>query len=492
MDNQPHIKINPTFTMDDFIEDANKHSKIPVPQQTSHSIILKQLLDEIKPIDFRALAKLKTDDEKLKAEHLLVICIEQILKIAEQNNWGICLNHSFIYLYNGAYWKLIEAEIVESFLGGAAERLGIDEFKAKYVVWRKQLYQQFLSLAHLPKPEQKKDLVLVNFKNGTLEISNGIPHLRPPMREDFLTYQLPFDYNPSATAPKFQTFLDKVQPDVDNQKILSEYLGYLFVRTSVLKLEKTLLLYGGGANGKSVFFEVVSALLGGENNVSNYSLQSLTDENGYYRAMLSHKLLNYASEINGKLETAYFKQLVSGEPLSARLPRGKPLLLYDYAKLMFNCNELPKEVEHTNAYFRRFIIIPFGVTIPEQEQDKELSKKINADELSGVFNWVMAGLNRLLEHQRFTHSESVKKQIDDYRRQSDTVMLFLSECGYVKDPSETVGLTVLFNEYRTYCFDGGYKYCSRGTFSTRLRNAGFMTSRKNTGNVVHAKKENAL
>ena len=31
----------------------------------------------------------------------------------------------------------------------------------------------------------------------------------------------------------------------------------------------------------------------------------------------------------------------------------------DYGKLMFNCNELPKEVEQTNAFFRRFIIIPF-------------------------------------------------------------------------------------------------------------------------------------
>jgi putative DNA primase/helicase len=73
----------------------------------------------------------------------------------------------------------------------------------------------------------------------------------------------------------------------------------------------------------------------------------------------------------------------------------------DYAKLIFNCNELPKDVEQTEAYFRRFLIIPFNVTIPEHEQDKELAKKIIDNELSGVFNWVLSGLKRLLMQQRF-------------------------------------------------------------------------------------------
>ena len=113
------------------------------------------------------------------------------------------------------------------------------------------------------------------------------------------------------------------------------------------------MLHGTGANGKSVFFEVVSALLG-TNNVSNYSLQSLTNDNGYFRARLANKLVNYASEINGKLEASIFKQLVSGEPVEARLPYGQPFVLRDYAKMIFNINQLPKDVEHTNAFFRRF------------------------------------------------------------------------------------------------------------------------------------------
>ena len=143
-----------------------------------------------------------------------------------------------------------------------------------------------------------------------------------------------------ASAPVFMRYLSKVLPHIELQNILSEYIGYVFIPSSLLKLEKTILLYGAGANGKSVFFDVINALLGRE-NVSNYSLAKLTDENGYYRAMIGNKLVNYASEINRKLDTAFFKQLVSGEPIEARLPYGQPFILENYAKFIFNTNELP-------------------------------------------------------------------------------------------------------------------------------------------------------
>ena len=187
-------------------------------------------------------------------------------------------------------------------------------------------------------------------------------------------------------------------------------MGFVFIKhgSNALKEEKALILYGTGANGKSVFFEIVNALLGPD-NVSSYSLQSLTNDNGYFRAKLANKLVNYASEINGNMEAALFKQMVSGEPVEARLPYGQPFILRQYAKLIFNCNELPKDVEHSNAYYRRFLIIPFDVTIPEHEQDKNLHIKIIEKELSGVFNWVLQGLSRLLEQKRFSDCEAAQQ-----------------------------------------------------------------------------------
>lgn len=384
------------------LEEFKKQFKIIDEEPAiDHSKILNSLFEQIDEVDFRREAGFMNDEQKLSKKHYLVTCIEKILETANRNNWGICRNHDFIYLYNGEYWSLLDNIEYQTFLGIAAEKMGVDKFDARLYTFREQLLKQFLAVANLPNPPQT-DKVLINLKNGTFEIDEGRWNLRKQDRNDFLTYQLPFAYDEDARCPVFNRYLNTVLPDIKRQQILAEYLGYLFIKPSVLKLEKALLLYGKGANGKSVFFEIVNALLGGTENVSSYSLQNLTNENGYYRAMLANKLVNYASEINGKLEASIFKQLVSGEPVEARLPYGEPFSLTNYAKLIFNCNELPREVEQTMAFFRRFLIIPFDVTIPEEKQDKQLAQKIIKNELSGVFNWVLEGLKRLLLQKQFT------------------------------------------------------------------------------------------
>lgn len=450
---------------------------------TVHAEILKQLISKITPVDFRKLAELG-ETEKLRYNHFKIIVIEHILELARQNNWGLCRNHDFIYLFNGEYWSFVEEEELTTFLGEAAEAMGIGKFIAKDCNFREHLYKQFIALAKLPKPEQQKDTVLINLKNGTFEITPNGVKLHDFNRADFMTYQLPFDYNPEAGASLFEQYLDKVLPDKALQHILAEYLGYVFIRSNTLKLEKTLLLYGTGANGKSVFYEIVRALLG-EQNTSEYSLQNLTDDRGYHRAMLINKLVNYASEINGRLEASIFKQLVSGEPVEARLPYGKPFTLTHYAKLIFNCNELPKDVEQTEAYFRRFLIIPFNVTIPEDEQDKQLAQKIIANELSGVFNWVLQGLTRLLEQKNFTESEAVKKSREQYEKESDSVKLFLEEKGYKTHATAFIAIKQLYPEYRAFCLDDGFSPVNNTNFKKRLLSSKIVVDKRNIGVVAY-------
>jgi putative DNA primase/helicase len=492
------MKLNPVFddlnnlleqpdVWHNHVEQLIRKSK----EATPHAEILHQLIEQFEPLDFEALANPHgAENFKLNLKHYLVLSIENVLQLAERNRWGLCKNHDFIYLYNGTFWAEIDKETFQKFLGEAAEQMGVTKFSARFYQFREQLFKQFIATAYLPTPESNKDKVLINLQNGTFEISSQGTNLRPFDRSDFITYQLPFEYNPKAKAPIFEAYLNRVLPDPERQRVLAEYLGYVFIKhgSNALKEEKALILYGSGANGKSVFFEVVNALLGAD-NVSSYSLQSLTNDNGYFRAKLANKLVNYASEINGNLEASIFKQLVSGEPVEARLPYGQPFILRQYAKLIFNCNELPKNVEHTNAYFRRFLIIPFNVTIPEHEQDKNLHTKIIEKELSGVFNWVLQGLNRLLEQKRFSECKAAQQAVEQYRAESDSVQMFLNENEYKVSATNDIALKDMFNEYRSYCTESGFKACSMRTFADRLRNAGYQTERKNFGTVVNAEKK---
>ena len=468
---------------------ANKKQKVRASMNATstakstinHDQVLQEIKAVLAPIDFSTKASVGAG-KQVSVTDYIVVSIREILDTAENLKCGLCKRFDFVYAFNGAYWREIPKESLTKFLGEAAKKLGVPEIKAEHWQFRDSLLKQFLSTAYLPEPIRPESVTLVNFQNGTLEISATGWNLREHRREDFLTYQLPFDYDENATAPTWQAFLDKVLPDQSCQKVLAEFIGYCFTRG--LKLEKVLLLYGFGANGKSVFCDVISALLGDE-NISHYSLSSLSEPNGYFRARLANKLLNYGSELDARLQTDSFKQLASGERIQARLPYGQPFELRDYAKLAFNCNELPKDVEHSEAYFRRFLVIPFEVTIPEADRDAELAGKIIANELSGVLAWVLAGLKRLLDQRKFTASDAAKKAIEVYRRESDSAALFVEEEQYEPDPQKSIPLKQLYTEYRNYCIEAGFKPLGRGKFGARLRANNILVEKKRTGFEVY-------
>lgn len=461
---------------------AERDSAKPTPG--SVRAVLDDLLNQILKVDFHKKANIE-EEKKIPRKIYVVLVIDVLLGTSGKNNWGLATRNGFIYVYNGKYWQPMDAEDFKPFLAEAAIKMGVPILESKYHMFKDELYKQFLSESTL-QPPVRSNRTLINVQNGTFEITRDWQGLREFDRKDFLKYQLSFEYNPESKCPLFDEYLLRVLPDEDCRKVLAEYMGYVFVNS--LKLEKALILYGSGANGKSVFFEIVNAILGSE-NICAYSLQNITKYDSYQRAELTNKLLNYASEINGRLEASIFKQLVSGEPVEARQIFGKPFIMTDYAKLMFNCNELPKEVEQTNAFFRRFIIIPFSETIPPEEQDPELAKKIISSELSGVFNWILEGLRRLLSQKKFTVSQKVNEQIENYRKESDSVAMFVSDNGYVPSYRSQYYLKAVYDEYKSYSLDNGYKSVSVRTFSERLKMLGFEIERKMNGRILYSIKE---
>lgn len=444
--------------------------------------ILNRLLGSLKEVDFNAILGIE-QDEKAKQKHVIVLIIDKILEAAKVQEWGLCKQHDFVYCYNGIYWQLIDREVIKDFLGKAAEKMGYPMYESRFYEFRDKLYKQFLSAAFLPVPTNDSSRVRINLANGTFVIDKRTQKLEKHRPDDFLRYVLPFEYDPQTQAPNFTQYLERVLPDESSRMVLAEYVGYIFTRH--LKLEKMLLLYGSGANGKSVFFEVINALLGKE-NLSNYSLASLNED--YNRAQIANKLLNYGSEIKSGIDIDQLKALASGEPIQARLKYGNSFIMETYAKLAFNCNELPKEVEHNEAYFRRFLIIPFEQTIPESERDPFLPHRIIESELAGVFNWILEGLKRLLKNGRFTDCPKVKATLDRYRLESDSSWLFMDESGY-KPSTDFKPLKDLYNDYKIFCIEGGFKSISIRKFAERIRKQGFETEKRSLGQVVFCTKQ---
>ncbi len=460
-----------------------------IPKKTTAKPTIKaellQLLNAIEPVDFHDLADLQ-DNEKIKVSDYQVITVEQLLELAENQNLGLAKNNGFLFVYTGKSWAELNKDELTYFLGLAAERYGVPQRRAKHYKFRKEVFEQFMASSYFPQPE-RNNRTLVNFNNGTLEINpeNGSTELKEHNRNDFLTYVLPFNYDPDATAPKWQSFLDEVLPETELQRLLAEVVAQSFIPNEILKTEKVGVLHGSGSNGKGVVFEVISKLLGKE-NIASYSLEALTDRNGYYRAMIANKLLNFASEINTNLEISTFKALASGEPIDARLPYGAPMQIENYARLIFSCNRLPSTTERTHAFFRRFIIIPFNVQIPDSKQDRKLSAKIINSELPGVLNWVLEGLQRLLSNEDFTYSETSKQALGDYKLESDSVAMFLTENEYIPSNEHWILLKNLYSDYKTFCAEDGFKAVGKPRFRKLLKEKNYLVERTRRGYEVHA------
>ncbi len=471
--------------------------KSPLQMAIEKNPLLKEILNRILPIDFEAkvygddveFQKLRSDlcsarnpkeikeiNESLKKFEVkipekLVIVAEEICFHADTTETPCVVFENRFYLYNKQVWLEISSDIISEFLVQCAMKCGIPEYKIKQRRNREELYLQFIETQILPiKNELKTTEIKINLKNGTLAFCEGQAIIKPFCQDDFFRYQLPFVFDPQATCPRFDKFLDRVLPDKKCQDLLLEMLAYCYTSHKDLNLEKALLIYGSGSNGKSVLWNIVVELLGKE-NVSSYSLHSICSKENA-RAQLSGKLLNYSSELGGKFEPDVWKKLVSGEPVEARFLFKDIFLISGYGKFFFNTNTLPKDVEQNDAFFRRLIILPFNERITEHEMDIQLFDKLKV-ECSGIFNKTLVALDRLYKAQRFTQSDIADNELEQYRKSSNNVKIFVEDELWSKSQKNKMLLKNFYRNYTEYCNENGFRALNSRNFSARLRDLGY-------------------
>lgn len=456
-----------------------------------HNKALAKILVEVKRVDLIETLQLKLGDpldkyqnkfgvvDPLKVPNPLYIVaiISELNQVVDKHGWGFTYDACKFYVYTTQYWEKLSADILKRFLNIAAVKLGFysssDAMTSTFV---NSLLKQYQSQVPIYKQSAEKNTVLVNLKNGTFEVNGEGMKFREHTKQDFIKHILPYEYDKDAEAPIFRMYLDKVLPDKESQLILQEFHGYIFTRH--LKLHKALILYGTGANGKSVMYEITTALLGKE-NVSTKSFGDLIDgdSGNANRASLQDKLLNFGSEIGAKknMTLDIFKKLVSGETITARQKYEKSIEIDGYCKFIFNANELPDVKESTEAFYRRLLIIPYTQRILEEEQDPELEQKIILSELPGIFNWVVEGLKKLLLVKKFSDCQASKDVIEDYKILSNSLALFLEEKGLTANHQKDNKVTnaEIFAAYEQWRKANGEEKIAKTTLSKRLKSMDF-------------------
>ena len=147
-------------------------------------------------------------------------------------------------------------------------------------------------------------------------------------------------------------------------------------------LQKFLLLLGDGATGKSVTCEALTGLLG-SGNVASVPIEQLRNPHALVGTL--GKLVNISTEferIDSETE-GLFKCLVGGDRMSFN-PKYKPIFsAVPTARIVVASNGLPHFRDRSSGIYRRMVVLPFSVVIPEAERNptlaEELLEELNID-----------------------------------------------------------------------------------------------------------------
>lgn len=265
-----------------------------------------------------------------------------------------------------------------------------------------------------------------------------------------------FDSNAGSEPPRWLAYLDRVlEADQERIAILQEWAGYLLLPDT--GQQRFVVLEGDGANGKSVYGAAMTAMLGGE-NVSNIPLEVFGDR--FSRTETLGKLANICGDVGeiDKVSEGYVKSFTSGDRMYFDRKGISGLNVTPTARLMLACNTRPRFSDRSDGIWRRMLLVPFRIQIPEEDRVIGMDKAEwweASGELPAILNWAILGLARLRQQKRFTKSKLVEDAREGYRKEMNPARAFLSE--FIEEGrAGRISTRLLYHFYRKWADENGY------------------------------------
>jgi putative DNA primase/helicase len=316
-------------------------------------------------------------------------------------------------------------------------------------------------------------------RNGVINLRTGtLLQAAPEMR---ITRQIATEYRAEVTCPHWMEFLDSIfDHDTATVEFIQRALGYTL--TGVTTEEVLFICFGSGANGKSVFANVLSTVFADYSQMAPQALLTVRREGDSGPrndvARLCGSRLVQINELNqgDRLDEQIVKMLAGREMLSARFLHKEYFDFWPTAKPWLRTNHRPIITGEDDGIWRRIMLIPFRRKFAEHERDPWLESKL-LEERDGILAWMVAGC---LDWQRhgLKPSALVKRESATYRKESDLLGEFLDERTR-PDSNEKVEQGRLFEQWRRWCEDNGTRHGSKAGFSRKLSERGYVEGKSN-------------
>ncbi len=300
--------------------------------------------------------------------------------------------------------------------------------------------------------ELDADPELFNVANGVINLRTG--ELQPHNRDLFLSKISPVEFNQAATCPKFDSFLQDIQPDQAVRKFIREFFGYsLYGHQDEQCLA---FLHGAGSNGKTTLVEALGYIMGSygvalpfstlltSDSTSSKPAPEIVNLRGARRAMASEP------DKNQWLSETTIKQLTGGDTVSARLLYSNKMIEFvNVATLWLSGNHKPAVSGTDLGIWRRIHLVPFNETISEKDRDKTMPSKLRK-EAAGILNWALKGARIYASEGKLNVPDQVQVASEEYRRENDPLAEFIAEA---ISPAATLSVQAgnLFAAYEQHC-----------------------------------------
>jgi putative DNA primase/helicase len=336
-------------------------------------------------------------------------------------------------------------------------------------MWSRALAREIIEFIALDVPElpQQHSAELINVENGFLNVRTR--QLFPHSADILSTIRIPLTFDPQATCPEIDKFVGEVFPE-DATELAWEILGDLL--TPDRSVQKAICLLGEGGNGKSAFLDLATRFVGPD-NVCNLSLQRLESDR-FSPARLYGKLANICTDLPSDrlLSSAMFKALTGCDRITAEIKYRDSFEFTPFARLLFAANRLPGGSDASQAYFDRWLLMPFPKRFrhTQGETPRHLlqARLCVPGELSGALNKALDGLERVRRRGRFTKSKEGRIQLKMYQAAVDTLAAWLDQ-NTIDVPTAEVLQSDLYAAYLFDCRQFCRRPASKQLFGRRLQ-----------------------
>ena len=333
----------------------------------------------------------------------------------------------------------------------------------------------------VPHSKLDADPWLLGVQNGVIELRNGT--FRPGTKEDLITKTAGCAYDRNASASRWQQFVREIFDD-DTELIVyvQKLVGYTLTGSTCEQL--FLFLHGDGANGKTTFIEIITALLGDYAQRATQTLLAAADNgrepmNEIARLHGARFVVSSETREGDRLAENRIKDMTGGDTLTGRFLYCESFDFIPTLKLWMFGNHRPEIRGTDRGIWRRVRLIPFNVQIPESKRDRNLQDKLR-EQLPGILSWAVEGC-LLWQHDGLTPPAAVKAATTEYRKDEDVLRDFLveeTEC----DDGSRVDHAELYDRYKSWCGRSGVRFPMQSkTFSKRLGGRGYRRERTGRG-----------